>query len=268
MAWFIAAIIAGLIAGIAYNLRLLTGAAAVTAFCIGCLAYGFGQLTFSVPLVFFFVSSSLLSRIQNDHKAGAVLCVAKPGARDSVQVLANGGVPVILLLLWTYSQEPLFCLLYVTALAAATADTWATELGALSSGVPRLIWGFNKVPAGTSGGVTTLGTFAALSGASIVIALGALFLFLEHGYRLPGTVLLVMLGASLFGQLLDSFLGCLVQVKYRCSACGSTTERKEHCPDRPVERTAGIVAVNNDTVNFLSVLASVAAAGFCIRLNW
>src|SRR5262249_15057089 len=54
---------------------------------------------------------------------------------------------------------------FVGAMATANADTWATEVGTLSTEEPRLITTGEPVAPGTSGGVTLLGTGAALAGA-------------------------------------------------------------------------------------------------------
>ena len=56
-------------------------------------------------------------------------------------------------------------------LAAATADTWATEVGTLAGGTPRSIRTLRPVPAGTSGGVSVVGTLASVLGALLLPAL-------------------------------------------------------------------------------------------------
>ena len=51
------------------------------------------------------------------------------------------------------------------AIAAATADTWSTEIGTVLGGTPRhLITTGREVPPGTSGGVTIAGTLSGLTG--------------------------------------------------------------------------------------------------------
>jgi len=87
-----------------------------------------------------------------------------------------------------YSQASIFILLFLISVIAATADTWATEVGVLSKSAPRLILSFKKVPQGTSGGVSILGTVAAFSGALIVAILGLLiFQYICHFNLLFGT---------------------------------------------------------------------------------
>jgi uncharacterized membrane protein len=90
--------------------------------------------------------------------------------------LANGGAAAALagLSWWAFQAEAteatlmLFAAL-AGALAAMTADTWATELGVLSKAPPRLITHLTRtVPPGTSGGVTAVGIVAALAGAAFI----------------------------------------------------------------------------------------------------
>ena len=68
------------------------------------------------------------------------------------------------------SQEWLWTA-YLGTLAAVTADTWATELGAFSPIPPRLITSGETVPRGSSGGITLLGTLGSLLGAGLIAAL-------------------------------------------------------------------------------------------------
>ncbi|MGN7455346.1 DUF92 domain-containing protein, partial [Paenibacillus pasadenensis] len=65
--------------------------------------------------------------------------------------------------------------------------------------------------------------------------------------------------AGLAGALADSWLGATFQVMYRCSACGSETERAEHC-GRPAERVRGFAWMTNDAVNLVSSLLAGALA--------
>lgn len=58
--------------------------------------------------------------------------------------------------------------------AAVAADTFSSELGILSSSLPRLITSpsFRKVPKGTNGGVTATGLLAGLLGSAIISGVG------------------------------------------------------------------------------------------------
>jgi len=143
---------------------------------------------------------------------------------------------------------------FVGALAAASADTWATELGLLSSGQPKLITTLQTVPAGTSGGITPAGLAASLGGAMIVgiawAALGG-----PGWWRAIGA----SAAAGFSASLVDSLLGATVQARYRCPRCESLTEEPIHrACDGPADLVRGQMWMTNDTVNALAT--SVGAA--------
>src|SRR5207249_4253431 len=142
--------------------------------------------TWGLSLIFFFISSSLLSHFRAPAKAHtAADKFSKGGQRDIAQVAANGGMATLLALGYGLSSScPLqlfFRAGYVGALATATADTWATELGVLSPLPPRLITSGKVVAPGTSGGITLLGTGTGTLGA---LALGLVFWLLELGGKM------------------------------------------------------------------------------------
>jgi uncharacterized membrane protein len=82
-------------------------------------------------------------------------------------VVANGTVAALAALgqLWPAAAG---------AIAAAAADTWATEIGAHSSERPRLITTGAPVPRGTSGALSVLGTLGGIGGAVTMAALAGL----------------------------------------------------------------------------------------------
>src|SRR5438132_211998 len=128
-------------------------------------------------------------------------------ARTARQVLANGGVATLAALLgaWTAAAG---------AIAAAAADTWATEIGAFSRFPPRLFTSGRRVARGTSGGITALGTLGGVAGAVTIAWLA--YVLAPRGAA-PGLVTLT--GAGVVGMLADSLLGATLQGKYQCPAC-------------------------------------------------
>ena len=201
-------------------------------------------------LAAFFMSSSLISRLL-PHRPDAGID-AKADRRDHWQVYANGaagavggGLGVIApgLGLWVVTA----------ALAAAAADTWATSVGGRSRMVTRLIWSGQKVPPGSSGGVTPLGTAGAALGALVVAAIAAMT---------AGTPALLPTGTLIgfFGMVVDSTLGALAQGRFHCPRCHLASEWKVHRCGTATVRESGLAWLNNDGVNFLAT-ALAAGAG-------
>src|SRR5437762_1138343 len=145
------------------------------------------------------------------------------------------------------------------AIAAAAADTWATEVGTFSPFAPRLITTGARVGRGASGGITALGTAGGVAGA-LLIALVARWV----GPRgaAPGSAVLIT-AAGVAGMLADSLLGATVQGKFECPACDARFERGNSVCHEPVRLIRGWRWLDNDGVNLAATLvgASVAALG-------
>ena len=255
--WLIlSALIALGIAGAARAAKALSLSGAGAAALIGFLLFGFGGWRGAAALLLFFISSSALSRIGKKRKDA--LGYEKGGERDAGQVLANGGVAAFcVLLVWLFPHAAWPVAATLGALAAANADTWATEIGSLAKGEPRLITTFRLAPTGSSGAISLPGTLAALAGAALI---GALAPFWNLGWR--GLVAVALGG--LFGSLLDSLLGATVQVQYRCPVCGKLTERRTHCEDKPTLPARGVSFIGNDAVNIAATFSGAIVAALLV----
>jgi len=250
----ISAVLSGAIVVVAALARSLSLSGAVAAWAVGFLVYGFGGVALAFPLVAFFATSSLLSRLP--RRGGPAVSQTRGSRRDAVQVLANGGVPAALALACAlHPQSRLLAMLCLAALAAANADTWATEIGSRLSRRPRLVSTWRPVEPGMSGAVSWTGFVASLLGAAVVVAAGV-------AAWPPGTAVLfgrpdmaeslALVWAGLMGSYLDSLLGASVQGIWRCSRCERVTERARHC-DAAATRLRGLAWVDNDVVNLLSI---------------
>ena len=172
------------------------------------------------------------------------------GRRTAKQVLANGGVAAAAALL--ARANPIGMLAFAGALAAAAADTWSTEIGGRSRSAPRLITSGAVVPAGTSGGVTWLGTGGGAAGAVFIAAVAALLGLVGR----PAALLVAVGGIA--GGVADSVLGATVQARYRCSWCGAVGEQPRHGCGAAADRVAGLTWATNDTVNLAATLVGAA----------
>lgn len=164
------------IAAAGYRRRALSGSGTVGAMLVGTATYLAGGPRWSVLLLGFFGSSSALSRLEGRSAGGrSIAAMAERGSRrDLVQALANGGVATLAALGRLRSSHPAWAAAYAGALAAANADTWATEIGGLSHSPPRHILTNAPVEPGTSGGVTAAGLGGAAAGSALIGALAAI----------------------------------------------------------------------------------------------
>jgi uncharacterized protein (TIGR00297 family) len=246
----IGAVASTAIAFVAYRTRSLTAGGALAAFVVGTATFGALGLGGAAVLLTFFVTGVALSRIRTSRKTVAAIDVAKGGARDAGQVLANGAVAAVCAVL-ALTVDPRFAIAFAGAFAAAAADTWATEIGTLAHGPPRSILTLRPIAAGLSGGVTALGTLAGVGGA-IAIALVALAIA-PHAF-------VPVACAGIAGSLADSVLGASVQALRFCPNCKRQTEREPHTCGANTSLVRGFGWLGNDTVNFTATLAGAAVA--------
>lgn len=258
--WYVlAGIFSNLLIGlIAYKKRALTFPSGFLAAAIVGLTIFLASWRIWVTLAIFFVTSSLLSRFrENDPiKKSAISFAEKGSQRDPVQVFANGGAAFIfsfVALVMFGLDVPITVPLVVGAvgsLAASTADTWSTEIGTSSKTDPVLVFKpWKRVPRGTSGGITLLGTVASFFGA---FTIGLVFVFLGT-FALQHLFLISIAGFT--GGLIDSLLGGTIQAVYQCSVCQKETERLFHC-GASTRQIKGIGWFNNDVVNFIASLSA------------
>jgi uncharacterized protein (TIGR00297 family) len=270
----IGAVFAGAIALVAWRARTLTRSGAIAAFAVGTLTYASGTVGFTLVLLAFFVPAVVLSRIGRARKR-ALVDIGKAGARDAMQVLANGGIATACAVGFAFTHDARWALAFVGAYAAATADTWATEIGTLAAQAPRSIVNFRPIATGLSGGITLAGTTAALAGAlwtGIVAPLGILLAFIggsgDFGWSSTGPSVMgigvaeiaVVPIAGFLGATADSLLGATVQELRRCDACDRTCETDPHACGSPTRLVRGVRGMSNDVVNLLATAVGAAAA--------
>jgi uncharacterized protein (TIGR00297 family) len=252
-------VLACIIAIFAMRARALTRSGMIAAIILGTITVAAGWAWGALLFTFFF-SGTGWSRFQAESKLSHTIArVAKGGARDAMQVTANGALFGMAALLSLTSPWEGWLAIGIGALAAATADTWATELGMLDwGGPPRLITNWRRVPVGTSGAVSRRGLLAALSGAVFIALLAAAF-------RWPPWVVIGGAVGGIVGSLGDSVIGALWQQQRWCPRCGTGTERAVHRCGTHTEHLRGIPWLDNDVVNFLcTVIGAITALLFVL----
>jgi len=251
-------LLAFLIAVISYKLRFLSLNGSVGTFMLAVVIFGVGGWKWTVPILAFFVLSSLISKIGKERRKKFDLIFEKSSTRDIYQVFANGGIAGVVALIYHFYPSEIFYYVYLATVSSATFDTWATEIGTLLLSKPRLITNLKQVEPGTSGGVSIKGTFGGIIGSIVIFASATFWIKWEL------VKLLIVVVAGLIGSFVDSFLGATLQAQYKCKVCGKITEKKLHC-DGFAELIRGKRWLNNDFVNFVCT-SSGAFAGLILMV--
>ncbi|MFX0183525.1 MAG: DUF92 domain-containing protein [Candidatus Hodarchaeota archaeon] len=234
------------------------------------------QPFFWFALIVFFFSSSLLSKLKVEEKSNITVDFEKGSAtRDAIQVLANGLIPLLFVCGYAISEilpqlvnstipihnpyNPYFMGVF-TAFAVHNADTWATEIGILSKKAPRFITNLReKVPPGTSGGVTIDGFLASiLGGALLAITYLIAAILISPSLILIEEIIInvvLIIAGGFTGSLLDSIEGATIQGIFYCNHCNKETESNPHprCGNETALKR-GNIWINNDFVNLTSAL--------------
>jgi uncharacterized protein (TIGR00297 family) len=219
-------------------------------------------------LVLWFTASSGLTRLGHRTKSARTASALAPSsARSATQVFANGAVFAVCAFSATLTGSALSAVAALGSLAAAAADTWATEIGLLWGGAPRRIIGGERIEPGMSGGVTVAGLLGSVAGALAVATAATLLIASARsafGTSFDGLrvspFLLIITTAGVLGGLADSMLGALVQARHWCASCERWTERTVHDCGAPTEHRRGWRWMTNDSVNFITTLVGAGAA--------
>ncbi len=161
-------------------------------------------LKYLIILISFLVSASLVSRIGKDtkNKLGQY-----ENTRTTKNVLANGLVPIIIVVLYGLGILPYDIALYgyIGSISAATSDTFSSEIGMLSKEKPKLITTLKEVEPGTDGGITILGLLGGILG-GLLIGIVA-FILIKQDFL----IIIISIISGLAGNLFDSLTGALFE---------------------------------------------------------
>jgi uncharacterized protein (TIGR00297 family) len=252
-----------LIAYLAYRAHSLNKSGAIAAIVTGTIIFGIGGWQWAILLLTFFITSSALSRAFKKRKQGLDEKFSKGHERDAGQVFGNGGIATAFAALHFFFPNELWPWLgFAASLAAVNADTWGTELGVLNPNPPRMITKLTKVvEKGTSGGISLIGTIAALAGSALIGILAASL------SPIPAflSIFIVVTLSGLAGALFDSFLGATVQAMYFCPTDNKETEKHPlHTCGTPTVHIRGWKWLDNDWVNF--ACSACGALGVAVAL--
>ncbi len=241
-----AVVLALVISLVSFYFHLISKSGTVAVFLLATVIFGIGGWTWTIPILTFFVASSLLSKIGKKKKIRLKDTFDKTDRRDSGQVAANGGMAGVIILLWhLFPEWSDLYYVYVASIAAVTADTWGTEIGTMVKGKPRSIVTFQHVETGTSGGVSAAGIAGGAVGAMLVI----LSAWIASGYSMTLWTVFLLCLSAIAGSLIDSIAGGTIQAQYRADD-GRITEKRS-VNGVPTTLIRGAAWIDNDTVNWI-----------------
>ncbi|CAG9562022.1 unnamed protein product [Danaus chrysippus] len=225
---------------------------------------------FLIDMMVFFLSSSKATHFRPQLKKKFEADFKEGGQRNWIQVLCNGGMATQLALLYLLdvgaSERPIdfvkdyrsswLSIGVLGVFACTNGDTWASELGTvLSNSDPILITTWKRVPKGTNGGISLIGT--------VVSTLGGLAIGLSHYLTIiyfadrsllmyaPPQWPIIFYGAfaGFLGSLIDSILGATLQY----SGLDKDGKIVSHS-SLTVKHISGKNVLDNHSVNLLSTI--------------
>ena len=173
-----------------------------------------------------FVMTWLSTRLGYRRKLELGVAERREG-RNAGQVLANLAVAAAGASVFGVTGNRAWMVFAIAALAEAATDTVASEIGQWRRRDARMITTWQRVPAGTDGGITISGTLAGLIGGIVIAAVATASGTLARGE------MWIPVATGFAGMLVDSLLGATVQRRGWLS---------------------------NQAVNFVSTLAAAALA--------
>ena len=201
---FIAFLFVFLAGYLARRMRLLDRTGSYCGVVVGVLMVIFTDGRWFLVLLLFFILGGVSTRYKQDYKRSLGII---QGTRDYGNVLGNGLIALCMAI--GYVFNPIFLIGFLGAVAAATADTLATEIGDTSNRHPRLITNFKPVRPGTNGAVSPLGEISALLGSAIIALFGA-----SMGLHIDIVLTYIaVVSGGFIGANFDSLLGATLEDK-------------------------------------------------------
>lgn len=264
---------------------------AIAAWIVGFLSVASGPR--GLLLLIFYLLGTKVTKFRKEEKQKKDADASEGAVRGMHQVLACSAIAVIIQIIHVYlygeeqqitfttttssssnyfflSASNLSCCV-ISHYATCLADTFASELGILSKSQPILItkpW--KKVPPGTNGGITFLGTvFSAVGG--FLIGLSNVIIDLlcmkekANVIANMGGVLLYGAICGVIGSFLDSLLGATIQASYydgdkKLAYCGGKESKKPPS----ATHVSGLDILSNAQVNLVSTLVTTLFGGIIV----
>jgi len=209
-------IILGLVI-VSLKANILDKTGIISAAILGLVVGGMGHWSWLLILLGFLLSSHKATKWRFEEKMGLGLSESSDGHRSWGNVIANGGMPGLVALYAYLTEDWVNGLwLFSAAVAVASSDTFASEIGCLDSNV-KLITTLKPCEQGVNGGYSPSGQKAAALGSVIISLLTFCAWFIvnistitsEIVWGVSATIAIAIIG--FLGCQVDSLLGAVLE---------------------------------------------------------
>ena len=205
-------LIVGLIAA-SLRANILDKQGIIAAALLGLFVGFLGHWTWLLLLLCFLLSSHIATKWRFEEKTERGLNESADGHRGWINVAANGGMPALVALLtFVVDDWESGLWMFAAAVAVATSDTWASEIGCLDHRV-RMITTLKPCEAGVNGGFSPNGQLAAAAGGLLIgaSALVASLVMFSTSFGDQIVIAGIVAGLGFLGCQIDSILGAVLE---------------------------------------------------------
>ncbi len=231
------------VGSIGYSRGTVDGSGLISGILVGSIFALAGGYSAVIMLLTFFLLGSIFTKYRYSYKEEIGAAEPRGGARGWRSVFSNLLFPSLALLLYQISDDRTYLLAFLSSLSCSLADTLASELGPLDGRGARMITDLRRVPHGTSGAISILGTISSLLGSFIIPLEALLFSMVDL------TALLLASTLGFLSSVVDSLLGATLQARFICD--GLVIEDPSSCQGRAIH-LSGIPWIDNHSVNLIS----------------
>ena len=205
-------LIVGLIAA-SLRANILDKQGIIAAALLGLFVGFLGHWTWLLLLLCFLLSSHIATKWRFEEKTERGLNESTDGHRGWINVAANGGMPALVALLtFVVGDWESGLWMFAAAVAVATSDTWASEIGCLDHRV-RMITTLKPCEAGVNGGFSPNGQLAAAAGGLLIGASALVASLVMFSTSISDQIVIagIVAGLGFLGCQIDSILGAVLE---------------------------------------------------------